>query len=357
MTIRHKTALTITMLATLALAAAAPRALAHDSGIPIGDGNVSTSPKTGNVFSCRQQFNPDAGGAHAAGDWIEGDYWYPDRKPTVDGSVEWPDGGTTISVAGGTRALTSTGFPDHPTGVYPISRSDDAYQYDRNPNTITPYKVSLELPVVPQAAASPSCVPMGMIAVSLTGAAIFNALDAPGRDAAAHEILDECSGHPERTGQYHYHAPSPCMDEVGAADGHSGLIGYALDGFGIFRLAGAGGRHLTNADLDACHGHSEKVMWDGESRTIYHYHLTDEYPYTVGCFMGAPVSPGRADRAQPAGGGDPQAMLQRAAAELGVPVDALRRAVGPPPPDFRRAAQLLDISEDRIRRAMMTARQ
>jgi hypothetical protein len=29
------------------------------------------------------------------------------------------------------------------------------------------------------------------------------------------------------------------------------------------------------------------VPWDGERRTIYHYHFTREYPYTLGCFRGA----------------------------------------------------------------------
>ena len=73
------------------------------------------------------------------------------------------------------------------------------------------------------------------------------------------------------------------------ANGHSGLVGYALDGFGIYGTAGAGGVHLSNADLDACHGHVETVMWDGKVVKMYHYHLTDEYPYTLGCLAGTPV--------------------------------------------------------------------
>ena len=132
---------------------------------------------------------------------------------------------------------------------------------------------------------------MGMIGFALTGTAIFNALDAGGRDAPAHEIQDRCNGHPERNGQYHYHDASPCLtDSHGQPGGHSDVIGYALDGFGIFGLRGEGGKTVVNADLDACHGHTHEVVWDGGKRAIYHYHLTAEYPYTIGCFMGKPVA-------------------------------------------------------------------
>jgi len=132
---------------------------------------------------------------------------------------------------------------------------------------------------------------MGMIGISLSGAAIFNALDARGEDAPAHEIQDECGGHPERSGMYHYHNASECMvAQEKTVDGHSGLVGYALDGFGIYGMSGANGDHLNNKDLDDCHGHVENVVWDDAEQEIYHYHLTDEYPYTIGCFVGTPVN-------------------------------------------------------------------
>jgi hypothetical protein len=45
------------------------------------------------------------------------------------------------------------------------------------------------------------------------------------------------------------------------------------------------GRTLTDADLDACHGRREEVRIDGRAYP-YVYHLTREYPYTLGCFTG-----------------------------------------------------------------------
>ena len=126
---------------------------------------------------------------------------------------------------------------------------------------------------------------MGMIGVALNGVAIFNALDALGRDAVAHEVQDLCSGHPEPRGTYHYHGPSPCLP---GETGNEQLIGYALDGFGIYSMVDASGTELTNANLDACHGRTSVVVWDGKPQSIYHYVLTREYPYTIGCFMGTP---------------------------------------------------------------------
>lgn len=138
---------------------------------------------------------------------------------------------------------------------------------------------------------------------------------------------------------------------------------FALDGFGLYGSKGAGGKHLSNANLDACHGHVENVVWDGRVRKMYHYHLTDEYPYTLGCFAGKPVRSARMNgQNQPAGqrpkngNGGPEAMLEMAAAELGISVSRLRAALGSPPPNFRKAAKKLGISSQKLRRAMDRAR-
>ncbi|WP_081647682.1 YHYH protein [Pseudorhodobacter ferrugineus] len=274
----------------LAVALSPVSAFAHSNAVPLGDGNVSSSPKRDNVFACQTRFKSRPGAAAPSGPWIKGDVWYPDQKPFLAGNVTYNGGGLTVTTQGATRRLSGKSLPNHGTGAFPIDRSDPLYQYDRNPNGISAQSITFDLPANPSVAASPSCLPMGPIGVALTGALIYNALDAIGLDAAAHEIQDKCNGHPQGRGQYHYHSASDCMEELGkGTDGHSGLVAYALDGFGIYGMAGAGGTHLSNADLDACHGHTETVMWDGKSVQMYHYHLTDEYPYTLGCFAGTAV--------------------------------------------------------------------
>lgn len=64
-------------------------------------------------------------------------------------------------------------------------------------------------------------------------------------------------------------------------------MGYALDGFGIY-VKQADGNLLTNSGLDDCHGRTSPVEWDGRRIDLYHYVVTVEYPYTVGCFCGTP---------------------------------------------------------------------
>jgi hypothetical protein len=169
--------------------------------------------------------------------------------------------------------------------VFPVQTSDPAYQYDRNPNRIAAQNILLELPATPTLASSASCLPMGMIGFALSGVAIYNALDLAGRDAAAYEVQDSCDGHPERSGQYHYHNSSTCLPDS-AQNTHSDLLGYALDGFGIYGLLGENGKPLENSDLDECHGHTHTVIWNGKTQSIYHYHMTKAYPYTLGCFRG-----------------------------------------------------------------------
>lgn len=369
---------TLVSLASFALA----------DSLPLGDGKVSSVPRVGYLYSCLSEFR-GRGAAHG-GPWIQGDTWTPSQKPAVEGAVAWPNSSISIDLEGGKRVIRANDLPKHTTGTFPISSSDPAYQYDHNPNSIRTQAIVLTLPADPNTAAAPGCLPMGIIGFALTGAAIFNAVDAAGRDAVAHEVQDRCNGHPQQEGQYHYHGPSPCMrDDAGAAGHHSDLIGYALDGYGIYGEHGEGGKLLHDSDLDACHGHTHAVMWGGKMQVIYHYHLTPEYPYTLGCFHGS-VDPsllqrlgsheGRiGPRTGGAQGGPAQDMdqppvssqapqvdqpprpnpaaLARAAQILGITTEKLRAALGPPPPDLAQAAATLGISEDSLRAAMREARQ
>jgi len=50
---------------------------------------------------------------------------------------------------------------------------------------------------------------------------------------------------------------SKCITDT--STGHSALLGYAFDGFGIYGLYGESGKELTNADLDECHGHTHVI--------------------------------------------------------------------------------------------------
>jgi len=289
--------------------------------LELGDGKYSSSPQVGYVFSCQTQF--DGGGAQGTGSWINGDgTWDATKKAVVDGAVSWPHS-FTVSVQGDQRVFTGNDLPDHTTGMYPISPNDDAYAYDRNPNSIQEQSITLTLPANPVVAAQPTCVG-GEVGIMLSGVVIFSAFDAAGRDAPAHEVQDACDGHPQQSGFYHYHSLSDCF--VDTTSGHSVLMGYAFDGFGIYGYHGEDGRELTNEDLDECHGHTHVIEWDGQLVEMYHYHATHEFPYVVGCFEGAPAV--RALSGQGGQNGQNQPGGQQGGGQGGPPQEAIDACVG-----------------------------
>ena len=255
------------------------------TALKVANDNVrTTGAKRGYLHLCNQ---PNGmGGASQEDPWIKGSTWDYTEKLLVDGAVDWTDATYRQSVSGSTRMLTGNGLPtSHTTGTYPVSPSDDVYQYDRNPNTIRSQAIAYEVPAKPKKASSVQCISGGAVGILDTGVALFHAVDATGRDAAANEVQDSCDGHPQMSGLYHYHALPRCL-KTGSSKAHSKRIGWALDGFPIYGPRGEGGEYMRNSKLDACHGHSHTIKIDGKRQTTYHYHATMEFPYTVGCFRG-----------------------------------------------------------------------
>jgi hypothetical protein len=262
-----------------------PRAKVSASALPVGDGKViTTGAQRGYVYRCGPTMG--GGGASSQGPWFNGDGTFDlTAKATVDGAVSWPQASYAASRSGALRAISSAGLPvGGTTGNFPISPNDDAYAYDRNPNTILAQSLSYSLPTAPTKGA-PSCLGAGPVGIARNGVVIFDALDAGGRDAVAWEVQDACGGHPEISGTYHYHSLPSCLTQSKARE--SKLVGFALDGFPIYNGRDADGKRLTNADLDLCHGRTSKVKLDGRKQRIYHYEATREFPYTIGCFRGA----------------------------------------------------------------------
>ncbi len=259
------------------------------TALPLGDGKISTEPKRGNVYSCQTDFDNAPGGALADGPWIDSKAgtWDAKEKINVPGSNEL-DSSFEASAHGSVRTLTGNDIPSDPVGDFPVPSDSKAYSYDPNPNSISAQNFAIDVPKDPKRAKAPSCLSPGAIGVMLNGAYLFDALDGPGRDAVAHEIQDKCEGHPERTGAYHYHSLSPCIEGVHEHTHGPELVGYAIDGFGIYGHYGNDGQVLTDKDLDACHGLTSRVPWNGKIVRTYHYVATFEYPYTLGCFRGTP---------------------------------------------------------------------
>lgn len=233
----------------------------------------------------------DGAGANNANDWTNADgTWDYTRKPRVEGNVTWNHEFNITLDGNGNRIITGNNLPNHPTGVFPIQQSTEAWNYDKNPNIISEQIVNYTLPAMPEVASSASCVGFGPAGFSVTGAAIYHGASTLGTDAAAHEMLDRFGGHTDGTERYHYHFPAQDLqDHIHPHEsGHAALMGYMIDGFGIYGPYGENGELLKSADLDECHGHTHPVLWDGQMVDLYHYHWTYDFPYNIGCYKGVP---------------------------------------------------------------------
>ena len=272
-----------------------PNAGTNVTRLPLGDPRVSTTGpgRVGWTWACTPG-NPNAPGAIHDGPWIEGDTWNLLEKLAVRGDISWKSAAKYAEQAGTTtRTITTMRVPTvGTTGEFPIAKDDPAYEYDRNPSMIEPRIKSVSIPMNPVKAAKTSCLPMGAIGIAVNGVMLYNALDARNMDARAHEMQDSCEGHPNFA-EYHYHAGSACVvgTKTDAGPNSAVLFGYAFDGFGIYVERDKNGNMLANKVLDACHGRTSKVMWNGRMQKIYHYVVTQEFPYLLGCFTGTNVVP------------------------------------------------------------------
>lgn len=258
-----------------------------DGLLPVGDDKYTTvSAEKGKVFICRKNFVPAGqAGAQTRGPWFVGtDTWDINKKAAVRGSVKWVQK-LSSTVQGDKRVITTNDLPDHITGEFPVSNSDPAAKYDRNPNQIQEQDYTYTLSAAP-AYGEPQCMG-GEVGVMLTGVALFNAFDAGGRDAGAWEVQDACEGHPQGDGEYHYHTLSSCINDVSVRT----VIGFALDGFPITGPSIGPDNYLTSSDLDECHGITSTIMLDGKEQESYHYVMTMDFPYSASCFRSAAANP------------------------------------------------------------------
>jgi hypothetical protein len=179
--------------------------------------------------------------------------------------------------------VRSDGIPDHDTGPFPNPR---------NPNTIRKQNYTFRIPRHPQPAEHVTKLPMGPIGIAINGIPFYNPYNREGQDAAKNEVFDECCGHPDPMGRYHYHIYPKCVhtsfkDTPGT---HSPLIGYAFDGYPIYGPNAEDGKPPT--DLDECNGHTDKEHG-------YHYHVSQKFPYILGGYHGV-VEKSNLDHRRPA---------------------------------------------------------
>ena len=323
----------------------------------LGDDYLTTSfPAKGYLYSCTGK-NPNAPGSiENKITWIDftNGTWNFLKKLWLPKGTFNPEPGTyTETLSGDNRQINANNLPvDGKIGDWPMTSYPTLTEIDQNPGIPGLSNSSFIYSANPSEASFPTCVSLGAIGVTKNGVVIYHAADGRGEDAVAREIVDVFGGHPAGS-DYHYHFIPERLDNESLSDGHSGIVGYINDGFLIYGYKGNGGSEMSNDDLDLCHGHKHGALG-------YHYHATLEYPYTVGCYMGTPISslsnggpqPGDQGGTPPPQAHNAGADLANAASILGVAEDALRDALGPPPPDVTIAAERLGIPEQALMEAL-----
>lgn len=91
--------------------------------------------------------------------------------------------------------------------------------------------------------------------------------------------VDDAGGHVNNRLGYHYHGDTGFATRIAQDDGHAAMIGYALDGHGLYARLDEDGNEPT--DLDECRGHYDDIRG-------YHYHVMPlENNEFLDCFKGA----------------------------------------------------------------------
>jgi hypothetical protein len=129
--------------------------------------------------------------------------------------------------------VTATGIPSYTIGPWP-----------GNPNVATDQGWVFQIPRFPvENTGTNTAVGLGQVGVCINGVVMFNAKDAfsynndgvwfqcaPVFEA---QSFDATGGHPSQPGTYHYHQ-DPSALHGGNNGQHSGIIGFAFDGFPVY---------------------------------------------------------------------------------------------------------------------------
>lgn len=169
----------------------------------------------------------------------------------------------------------------------------DAYQnfcVECIPSYITDVSQTWLIPITPVAQDNPAYFatgpggPMSIIpstrGISLNG--VEYSAPAPVNNILSAYTLapfDDAGGHINVNQGYHYYAATGVSFSIAQNDGHAPLIGYALDGYGIYARLDENGNEPT--DLDDCRGHYDDIRG-------YHYHVDNAGNNNfINCLQGA----------------------------------------------------------------------
>tara|TARA_Y100001970_G_scaffold262578_1_gene346994 strand:+ start:934 stop:1698 length:765 start_codon:yes stop_codon:yes gene_type:complete len=191
---------------------------------------------------------------------------------------------TDVYISGDYVVIETEGIPNHQSPYWGSNHSNYTSPHSGmaiNPNIISAQNFKFYIPINPTVSNVISSTSLGPIGVSINGVPFFNQYGGPNNQPLSNEIasFDVYNGHPQQTGQYHYHWEPLYLTSTDS----SVLIGYSMDGFPIYGPTNqTDGNYPT--DLDNINGHTH--VTDEYPDGIYHYHATSTVPYLVGGYKG-----------------------------------------------------------------------
>ncbi|CAG5008534.1 hypothetical protein DYBT9275_04295 [Dyadobacter sp. CECT 9275] len=216
-----------------------------------------------------------------------------DSTSTVDPGTDIPAvyskiyGATSITSDGTYLTIKTTGLPDHKSVYYASGNAlyenfsgttFGGSQFKKNPNSISSQMYTFKIPLNPKVASTHAATPLGPIGVAVNGVPFFNQYAGPSQPLTSEIVsFDQYWGHPQQSGQYHYHVEPLYLTMVKASK--SALLGFLLDGFPVYGPQ-ENGTDVVTSSLDVYHGHSHATT--EYPAGIYHYHITSTDPYING---------------------------------------------------------------------------
>ena len=180
----------------------------------------------------------------------------------------------TINVTSTKEACMAAARPD-------VDPKYTNYCVECLPSYFQSIKTSYYIPVKPiRLSNSSSFIMGGIVGIAFNGISF----DPPAPTQAilgAYTLapLDDAGGHVNGAVGYHYHAATGKSKKVTQTDGHAAMIGYVIDGFGLYELLDQNGKEPEG--LDNCRGHYDATRG-------YHYHVSTAGSNSfIPCFSGA----------------------------------------------------------------------
>jgi alpha-tubulin suppressor-like RCC1 family protein len=205
--------------------------------------------ENGGTLACGNQFNLAIRPNGTVFSWGQGNI--VNQLLQTGSSPPWGSDVDTYGV-GGDLAVASDGIPAHDTPYKNLNASNPG----NNPNKASRQDHFFLFPTVPTIVPVGPQIPRGNIGVAVNGipfdtrtAEVWSGMQQwEEAGGPGHLGVDNCGGHVQPGGKYHYHTDPKCLYTVDTGE-HSPIIGYAFDGLPIYGPIGYANQTTTGSGV------------------------------------------------------------------------------------------------------------